>query len=109
MITNRANDSPDSCIKQTWREHFQSLVMRVLSELDGLLRTLPSLKSSKVDKPWYFTSEGSATRLYQYPRRVCSEGDCNVKVYWQGVIRQIRYHSCHSCSGVYPVRKLKTF
>lgn len=43
--------NPYSCIKWTRREHFQTLVMRVLLELNGLKRTSPKVNSGKVDGP----------------------------------------------------------
>jgi hypothetical protein len=80
--------------------------MRVLSELNGLLRTLPRVKSSKVNEPWCFSFKrfrpafaGAASRrqvqgfgklpaairrLPGYPTSVPAESvldvNCNVKV-----------------------------
>jgi hypothetical protein len=81
--------------------------MRVLSELNGLLRTLQRMNSSKVNEPWYFSLKrfrpafaGAASRrqvqgfgklpaairrLPGYPPSVPAESlidvYCNVKVY----------------------------
>jgi len=73
-------DKPASCIKQARREHFQSLVMRVLLESNRLGRMLPRVKSSKGGGTWCLASKGSATSLSQRPRRVCFGDVCNVKV-----------------------------
>jgi len=53
--TETVQSLPCSCINQARQEHFQSLVMRVLLEWNGLERTSPRVKSSKVCESWCFT------------------------------------------------------
>jgi hypothetical protein len=59
-------------VKQTRREHFQSLVKRVLFEWNGSQRILSKVRSSKVNKRvGAFLPKCSDTRLLQCPLRIC--------------------------------------
>jgi hypothetical protein len=57
---------------QTRRERFRSLVMRALLEVNGLWRTAPRVKSSKVVGTKCFISKGCATKLREVTRRIAA-------------------------------------
>ena len=78
---NTAATYPASCIKQTRREHFQSLVMRVLLESNGLWRTSPRVKSSKVGGAWCLTFKRFRYKPFSAsPPSLFRRFVCNVKV-----------------------------
>ena len=71
----------NGCIKQTWREHFQSLVMRVLLESNGLWRTSPRVKSSKVGGAWCLTFKRFRYKPFSAsPPSLFRRFVCNVQV-----------------------------